>query len=219
MIGYFFFLKKRSLILTPNKWARIIRALDLLGQKQWHVLERRIHNGVVSTKLFSKTERLVPDIWTSASAVCLYAAWISQKRLVGLEFDHVITGRSENKACKLLRALSLLQHLPACCCCHACRPGPAYYCACTWGHRARFASRARGDRCARGDHLRCAHFPHLLISSNTCNIKHLLEHKSEIDETFTIYSCNICVWSLQHMQHPDKTLAIYVWKNCNIWNI
>jgi hypothetical protein len=45
------------------------------------------------------------------------------------------------------------------------------------------------------------------FSWNTCNMKHLLQHMSEIDETFRIYSYNICEWPLQHMQHPDKTLA------------
>jgi len=44
-------------------------------------------------------------------------------------------------------------------------------------------------------------------SWNTCSMKHLLQHTSETDETFRTYSCNICVWSLQHMQHTDKTLV------------
>jgi hypothetical protein len=39
---------------------------------------------------------------------------------------------------------------------------------------------------------------------------------SEADETFTTYACNICVWALQYMQYPDKTLATYVSNNINI---
>jgi hypothetical protein len=44
---------------------------------------------------------------------------------------------------------------------------------------------------------------------NACNIKHLLQYTPEIDERITTYTYNICVWILQHMQHPDK-------KTCNI---
>jgi hypothetical protein len=47
-------------------------------------------------------------------------------------------------------------------------------------------------------------------SWDTCNMKHLLQHTYKIDETFRIYSCNIWVWPLQHMQHPDKTIATYI---------
>jgi hypothetical protein len=55
-----------------------------------------------------------------------------------------------------------------------------------------------------------------VCSWNTYNMKHLLQHKSKTDETFRTYSCNICVWPLQHMQHRDKTLTIYVWNKRNI---
>jgi hypothetical protein len=47
-------------------------------------------------------------------------------------------------------------------------------------------------------------------NENTYNMKHLLQHTSEIGETFETYGCNICVHPLQHMQHPDKTLATYI---------
>ena len=47
-------------------------------------------------------------------------------------------------------------------------------------------------------------------NENTHNIKHLLQHTSETGETFEIYTCNISVYLLQHMQHPDNTLATYV---------
>jgi hypothetical protein len=45
---------------------------------------------------------------------------------------------------------------------------------------------------------------------NTYNVKHLLQHTSKIDKTFTTYACNICVWALQYMQRLDKTLITYV---------
>jgi hypothetical protein len=51
----------------------------------------------------------------------------------------------------------------------------------------------------------------VLANKNTCNMKHLLEHTSETDETF---------WNirLQHMQHPDKTLTTYIYSHYNICN-
>jgi hypothetical protein len=54
---------------------------------------------------------------------------------------------------------------------------------------------------------------HLQHKSICCNI-----YPKQIKHLQT-YSCNICVWSLQHMQYPDKTLATYIWNSQNIWNI
>jgi hypothetical protein len=83
---------------------------------------------------------------------------------------------------------------------------------------ARLASRAHaGTAAPEGTTSACA--PSRACWWNTCNIKHLLQHTFEIDEIFTTYACNICIWTLQHMQHPDKTLATYVWNRWNIWNI
>jgi hypothetical protein len=60
---------------------------------------------------------------------------------------------------------------------------------------------------------------------NTCNTKHLLQHTSEIDETFRTHSCNICVWlatstyatsrwntyhiHLKQLKHLKHTLTTY----------
>jgi hypothetical protein len=53
--------------------------------------------------------------------------------------------------------------------------------------------------------------PSLMVPPwNTCNMKHLMQHMSDIYET---YYCNICV---KHMQYPDKTLATCVRSICNI---
>jgi hypothetical protein len=68
--------------------------------------------------------------------------------------------------------------------------------------RARFASNAHAETAAlEGTTFACA----------PC-LKHLLQHTSEIDETFTynIRLQHIYMWTLQYMQHPDKTLATYV---------
>jgi hypothetical protein len=80
--------------------------------------------------------------------------------------------------------------------------GPGFVCMrLRRGWHTRFASRT-------GTTSAGAPFPRLLM--NTCNIKHLLQHMSETDETFTTCVCNICIWPLSHMQHPDKTIATYI---------
>jgi hypothetical protein len=89
---------------------------------------------------------------------------------------------------------------------------------CTWGppRSLRFL-RSRRDHCVRGDHTLILHplpapaHGTLATCSICCNIR------LKKDETFRIYTCNICVWPLQHMQHLDKTLATYVWNSWNIW--
>jgi hypothetical protein len=69
-------------------------------------------------------------------------------------------------------------------------------------------SRMRGPLCPRGPPLPTP--TSRACSWNTCNMKHLLQHTSETNETFRTYYCNIYVWTLQHMQHSDKTLATYI---------
>jgi hypothetical protein len=92
-----------------------------------------------------------------------------------------------------------------------------YACACTcmWGRHARFTpARSRTAVPERTTSV-CTHLPRLVLQyksfaatyvQNRCNIyKHTVTKK--------------CVWSLQHMQHPDKTPETYVWNSWNIWNI
>jgi hypothetical protein len=67
-------------------------------------------------------------------------------------------------------------------------------------------------------------------NENTCNMKHLLRHTSETDETFETYACNICVYPLQYpdkntcnirlkqLKHSKYTLATYVYSHGNICN-
>jgi hypothetical protein len=60
---------------------------------------------------------------------------------------------------------------------------------------------------------------HSKTIANTCNIQMIhLQHTYETPETLETYACN-----MQHpdllLQHPDKTLATYVWNRWNIWNI
>ena len=42
-------------------------------------------------------------------------------------------------------------------------------------------------------------------NENTCNMKHLLQHTSEISETFETYGCNMCIaaatYATKHLQH------------------
>jgi hypothetical protein len=113
---------------------------------------------------------------------------------------------------------------PACCCCHTCprvamllspraaAAAPAALTPPTAAVRMRLCMQV-GPPCrhvgttsvyahfphARGDHLRLGPLP--TWSCNTCNIKHLLQHTSETNETFT----NIC---LQHMCMATTTYSI-----------
>jgi hypothetical protein len=66
--------------------------------------------------------------------------------------------------------------------------------------RTCLASRAHmGTACGHGD-----------------NMRNLLQHTSERDETYRTYAYNICIYTLQHMQHPDKIYTTYVQDNWNI---
>jgi hypothetical protein len=51
----------------------------------------------------------------------------------------------------------------------------------------------RRPLCPRGSHSPT--LPCCACSWNTCNIKHLLQHRFGTDETFITYVCNICVWT------------------------
>jgi hypothetical protein len=78
------------------------------------------------------------------------------------------------------------------CCCRTRRPGPA----CCYGTHAPATTSVSlpahaGLLYPRGPPLLAPTFH--VCSWNTCNIKHLLQHTSETDETFRTYSCNICV--------------------------
>jgi hypothetical protein len=56
---------------------------------------------------------------------------------------------------------------------------------------ASLPTRTRGPLRLRG--LPSPEPPSRPYSWNICNTKNLLQHTSEIDQTFTIYVCNICV--------------------------
>jgi hypothetical protein len=74
------------------------------------------------------------------------------------------------------------------------------------------------DRCVRGDHLRLrplATSAHETLATQ----KYLLQHTSEIDETFTTYACNIWYGHYNICNIQIKTLATHIWNSWNIWNI